>query len=321
MKPQPRLAVRIRQRRREVNNIVGIELEACGGEVLLGFSAGSHIDIVLPSGLIRQYSLCSVPERPDIYCIAVLLEAESRGGSREVHALAIGQELAISPPRNNFPLADHHESAVLMAGGIGVTPIMTMARSLHRQGVPFAFHYLTRSRALTAFRKELQGAGYGLSLHLRHDEDDGIAKLAELEERIGPPGKDRHLYVCGPQPLIHVAVAAARQAGWSEEAIHVEHFKAPGDPVAGKPVTLRLAKSGITVEVPGYRTLAKALSDAGVSVPVSCEQGICGTCIVGVIAGTPDHRDSFLSPAEREEGNCMAMCCSRALTLALTLDL
>jgi vanillate monooxygenase ferredoxin subunit len=316
-----RLAVRIRQRRREVNNIVGIELEACDGLALPSFSAGSHIDIVLPSGLIRQYSLCSDPERPDSYRIAVRLEAESRGGSREVHALAMGQELAISPPRNHFPLADHHESAVLIAGGIGVTPIMTMARSLHRQGVPFAFHYLNRSRALTAFRKELQAAGYGPSLQLRYDEDEGISSRAELVERIGMPGPHRHLYVCGPHPLIKATVAAAAQAGWSDEAIHLEHFRAPGDPVSGVAVTLRLVKSGITVEAPGDRTLARALADAGMRVPVSCEQGICGTCIVGVIEGVPDHRDSFLTQAEREEGNRIALCCSRALTPVIVLDL
>jgi vanillate O-demethylase ferredoxin subunit len=316
-----RLAVRVRQRRREVNNIVGIELEACDGRALPSFSAGSHIDIILPSGLIRQYSLCSDPERPDSYRIAVLLEPESRGGSREVHALAIGQQLAISSPRNHFPLADHHESAVLIAGGIGVTPIMTMARSLYRQGVPFAFHYLTRSRAITAFRKELQAAGYGPSLQLRHDEDEGIPGHAELVERIGMPGLNRHLYVCGPHPLINAVVAAAAEAGWCEDTIHLEHFKAPGDPVAGEPVTLRLAKSGITVEVPGDRTLARALADAGISVPVSCEQGICGTCIVGVIEGVPDHRDSVLTQTEREAGKLMAVCCSRALTPVLALDL
>lgn len=318
---EPRIPVRIRRRRREVNNIVGFELEACPGGDLPPFTAGAHIDLVLPSGLIRQYSLCSDPRDTSFYRIAVLLEPESRGGSREVHALAAGQELTISAPRNSFPLAEQHDSAVLIAGGIGVTPIMTMAQTLQRRGVPFAFHYLTRSRAMTAFRKELQTASFGPSLHLRHDEEGGMASPAELERRIGPASAGRHLYMCGPRPLIAACEDIARQAGWQEECIHVEHFKAADEPVSGNAVTLHLARSGITVEVPGDRTLAKALADAGVHVPVACEQGICGTCIVGVESGSPDHRDSFLGEAERQKGDCIALCCSRALTPALTLDL
>ncbi len=318
---QERIPVRIRRRRREVNNIVSIELEAASGSALPGFTAGSHIDLVLPSGTIRQYSLCSDPRDPAAYRIAVLLEPASRGGSREVHSLAVGQELAIGAPRNHFPLADEHDSAVLIAGGIGVTPIMTMAGALHRDGVPFVFHYLTRSRAGTAFRKELQASSFAASLHLRHDDEQGLPSPDELERLIGPPATGRHLYICGPRPLIAAAIAAAERAGWSDEAIHVEHFKASGDEVAGDPVTLHLVRRGITLEVPGDRTLARALAEAGVEVPVSCEQGICGTCMVAVTAGTPDHRDSFLTEEERSRGDCIALCCSRALSPSLSLDL
>ena len=316
-----RIPVRIRRRRREVNNIVSIELEAVSGSALPGFTAGAHIDLVLPSGLIRQYSLCSDPRDSGTYRIAVLLEPDSRGGSREVHSLAVGQELSIGVPRNHFSLADEHESAVLIAGGIGVTPIMTMAANLHGDGIPFAFHYLTRSRAATAFRKELQASRFGASPHLRHDDEEGVPSPDELERRIGPPASGRHLYVCGPRPLIAAAVAAAQRTGWSDEAIHVEHFKAPGDAVAGDPVTLHLVRRGLTLEVPGDRTLARALADAGIAVPVSCEQGICGTCVVVVSAGTPDHRDCFLTEQERARGDCIALCCSRALSPCLSLDL
>lgn len=316
-----RIPVRIRRRRREVNNIVSIELEAASGSALPGFAAGSHIDLVLPSGLIRQYSLCSDPRDPSAYRIAVLLEPASRGGSREVHSLAAGQELSIGGPRNHFPLAQDHDSAVFIAGGIGVTPIMTMAGTLHSDGIPFVFHYLTRSRAATAFRKELQASSFAANLHLRHDDEEGMPSPEELERRIGPPASGRHLYVCGPRPLIAASIAAAQRAGWSEEAIHVEHFKAPGDAVAGDPVTLHLAQRGITVEVPGDRTLARALAEAGIDVPVSCEQGICGTCVVRVTAGAPDHRDSFLTEEERARGDCIALCCSRALSPSMTLDL
>lgn len=316
-----RIPVRIRRRRREVNNIVSIELEATSGSALPGFAAGSHIDLVLPSGTIRQYSLCSDPRDPGVYRIAVLLEPASRGGSREAHSLAVGQELAIGAPRNHFPLADAHDSAVLLAGGIGVTPIMTMAGALHRDGVPFVFHYLTRSRAGTAFRKELQASAFAASLRLRHDDGEGIPSPETLEGLIGPPASGRHLYICGPRPLIATAIAAAERAGWSEGAIHVEHFKASGEEVAGDPVTLHLIRRGITLEVSGDRTLARALAEAGVEVPVSCEQGICGTCVVGVTAGTPDHRDSFLTAEERARADCIALCCSRALTPSLSLDL
>lgn len=316
-----RMAVRIRRRRREVNNIVSIELEASEGGQLPAFAAGAHIDVILPSGLVRQYSLCSDPQDLGSYRIAVLLEAASRGGSREVHSLAVGQVLSIGAPRNHFPLAGEHDSAVLVAGGIGVTPIMTMARELVRRGVPVEFHYLTRSRATTAFRKELQSGPLGACLHLRHDDEEGVASPSELEQRIGPPQSGRHLYVCGPRPLIDACVDAAMRTGWPAEAIHVEHFNAADDLAHGNPVTVHLARSGLTVEVPGDRTLAKALADAGIDVPVSCEQGICGTCIVPVQSGTPDHRDSFLGEAERAIGNRIALCCSRALTPSLTLDL
>ena len=318
---EPRIVVRVRKRRREVNNIVAIEFEACSGDDLPPFTAGAHIDLLLPSGLIRQYSLCSDPQDRKTYRIAVLLEPESRGGSREVHTLAVGQELAISAPRNHFPLAEVQDSAILIAGGIGVTPIMVMAQTLQQRGVPFAFHYLTRSRAMTSFRKELQSSDFSASLHLRHDDEDGLASTAELQTRIGPPEAGRHLYICGPRPLITACESVAKDLGWQDDAIHVEHFKASHDPIVGNPVTLHLAQRGLTVEVPGDRTLANALADAGVDVPVACEQGICGTCVVKVLSGTPDHRDSFLSQEEHERGDCMALCCSRALTQALTLDL
>jgi len=315
------IPVRIRRRRREVNNIVSIELEAASIGPLPGFTAGSHIDLILPSGLIRQYSLCSDPLDPNAYRIAVLLDADSRGGSREVHSLALGQELTIGGPRNHFPLANAHNSAVLIAGGIGVTPIMTMAQTLDRDNIPFAFHYLTRSRAAMAFRKELQASRFSPSLQLRHDDDEGIASPAELERRIGHPASGRHLYICGPRPLIAGCIAAADRVGWSKEAIHVEHFKGPDEQVSGAPVTLHLARRGLTVEVPGDRTLARALVEAGIEVPVSCEQGICGTCLVAVTAGTPDHRDSFLTEEERARGDYIALCCSRALSPSLSLDL
>jgi vanillate O-demethylase ferredoxin subunit len=321
MNRHERIPVRIRRRRREVNNIVSIELEAASGGPLPGFTAGSHIDLMLPGGLIRQYSLCSDPLDPTAYRIAVLLEHTSRGGSREVHALAVGQELYIGGPRNHFPLADDHESAVLIAGGIGVTPIMTMAQALDRDGIPFAFHYLTRSRGATAFRKELQASKFGANLQLRHDDEEGIPSPAELERRIGPPASGHHLYVCGPRPLIAACIAAADRAGWTEEAVHAEHFKAPDEHVSGDPVTLHLTRRGITVEVPGDRTLARALAEAGIEVPLSCEQGICGTCLVAVTGGTPDHRDSFLTEEERTRGDYIALCCSRSLSPSLSLDL
>ncbi|WP_083508301.1 PDR/VanB family oxidoreductase [Erythrobacter sp. AP23] len=313
--------VRIRSRRREVNGIVSLQLEPCEGEHLPAFSAGAHIDLLLPSGTIRQYSLCSDPEQHSSYRIAVLLDPQSRGGSREVHSLAVGQELSIGKPRNHFPLADNHDSAVLVAGGIGVTPMLAMAQTLHRQSVPFTFHYLTRSRSSTAFRKELRSSAFSDHVHLRHDDQQGVADSAGLAELIGEPREDRHLYVCGPQPLIGATVEAAQATRWSDEFIHFEHFKAPNDPVDGDPVTLRLERSGKTVEVPGDCTLAKALANEGINVPVACEQGICGTCVVSVLDGTPDHRDTFLREEERKEGKRMALCCSRSLTPSLTLDL
>ncbi len=318
---QTAFSVVISQRRRESQGVISLLLEATDGGDLPEFSAGAHIDVITPGGLVRQYSLCSHPADRKHYRIGVLLTGDSRGGSREIHRLAVGSPLRISAPRNLFHLHSPLDSCVLIAGGIGVTPIMTMARTLHERQVPFVFHYLTRTRALTPFRKEITAAEYGASVVLRHDDESGVPATGDLALALGAPSADRHAYVCGPEPLVTKCLEAAAGNGWPADSVHVERFRAPNETPAGAPLLLKLARSGIEVAVAGNKSMAKALIEAGINVPVSCEQGICGTCVATVLEGVPEHRDSFLSHAEKAAGRRITLCCSRSVTPSLTLDL
>lgn len=311
----------VERRRRETSGICSLWLRAADGGPLPAFAAGAHVEVHLGPGLVRHYSLASDPADLSAYRLAVLLTPASRGGARAFHQLAPGQHLFIGRPRNLFPLGGDDREVVLMAGGIGITPILAMAYSLARQETPFRLHYLTRSRPQTAFRAELAAAFPGRVTH--HFSDvAGIPDAAALGRMIGAFAPGRHVYVCGPREMIAAVGDAARGLGWPEAAIGSELFTAPEDgDVSGAPVTLTLARSGQIVEVPGDRTLAAALRAAGVAVSVSCERGLCGTCVVGVLAGTPEHRDHCLTAEEKAAGTRIALCCSRACTPGLTLDL
>lgn len=315
------LDVCVRQRKREASGIASLILTSASGQDLPPFSAGAHIDLHLPGGFVRQYSLCSDPEDLSYYQVSILLSANTRGGARAAHALTPGQMLTISEPRNHFPLAADMAEALLLGGGIGVTPLLAMARTLHHRRVPFEFHYLTRSRSQAAFRRELAAAPFANTLHFHHDEEDGIITRDALAERIGAPKAKRHLYICGPEPMIAVSASVAESLQWHPDTVHFERFSPAEAVTKGAPVQLMLARSGLTIDVPEDRSLAQAICAAGIGIALSCEQGICGTCIVPVIGGIPDHRDAYLSDAEKAAGKAIALCCSRARTPTLTLDL
>lgn len=315
------IEVAVTQRKRESQGVISLSLKAVDGTALPSFEPGAHIDVILSNGIVRQYSLCSEPVQPTHYRIGVLLTADSRGGSREIHRLAVGDRLFIRPPRNNFRIFPETTSGVLVAGGIGVTPIMSMARHLSDRSVPFVFHYFTRSRALTPFRKEITSSTYKGNVVLRHDDVGGRPTSGELRAVLGAAAPGKHAYICGPEALLAACVEAAAEQGWPSDHLHFERFRASTDHSSGRSVTVKLARSGRTVEVPENVTLAQALIRAGVAVAVSCEQGICGTCITTVLEGVPDHRDVFLSDSEKTAGGKIALCCSRAKTSSLTLDL
>jgi vanillate O-demethylase ferredoxin subunit len=308
------LTVRVADRRALTDDVVWLELRAVEGE-LPPFTAGAHIDLHLAGGLVRQYSLCNDPEERHRYGIAVLREAASRGGSRSVHEdVVLGGVVKISPPRNLFALDEGAGGALLFAGGIGVTPIKAMAHRLCALGRPYALHYCVRERRRAAFAGEL--AGLGAQLHL----DDEPATRLDLEAVLAGAARDWPLYVCGPAGFIAVIRQGAERLGWPPAAIRSEHFQSVAS-VGERPFDLVLARDGRRIRVGPDQTAAEALAGAGIEVPLSCEQGVCGTCLTPVLAGLPDHRDLIQTDAEKAANACFTPCCSRALSAELVIDL
>ena len=315
------LQVRIARRETEAEGIAGFELASADGTPLPAFTAGSHIDVMLGDGLIRQYSLCGHPAERSRYRLGVLLDPASRGGSRAMHALAEGATLTISTPRNHFELAADARSHLLLAGGIGVTPLLCMAEQLAADGADFTMHYCTRSPARTAFRGRLANAAWAGRVSLHHDDGDA-AQAFDMKQVLARPEADVHLYVCGPKGFMDAVLATAREQGWPEAQIHYEFFAgAPVQTDADTDFEVKLAKSGRVIPVRREQTVAQALAAAGVELPVSCEQGVCGTCLTRVIDGTPDHRDMYMTPAEQAKNDCFTPCCSRSLSPLLVIDL
>jgi vanillate O-demethylase ferredoxin subunit len=284
---------------------------------------GAHIDLHLGEGMTRQYSLCGSPADTSAYEVAVKLEPESRGGSRFVHAsLTEGSELTISAPRNHFRMDDGAARSVLVAGGIGITPIISMARLLRQRGHGFELLYFSRSKAHAAFRDEFDSGLLGEHGRMLFGMDrDAVEATLDRALRERAPGC--HLYLCGPQPFMETVRAVAARHGWPEEAVHLEYFAGTAAPEVRSEASfdLTLARSGRTLSIPADKTIVDVLRDAGVEVETSCEQGVCGTCVVRVLEGVPDHQDCFLTAQEKARGDCMAVCVSRSRTKSLVVDL
>jgi vanillate O-demethylase ferredoxin subunit len=315
------LRVRVALKTAEAQGIAGFELVAADDGALPAFSAGSHIDVHLPGGLLRQYSLCNDPRETHRYRIAVLREPASRGGSLAMHALKEGDALAISAPRNHFPLAADATEHLLLAGGIGITPVVCMAEQLAAAGAPFELHYATRSASRTAFAAHLRDAAYATRVHFHHDDGAAPQRL-DLATIVAEPRAGRHLYVCGPAGFIDAVLTAARAAGWPPETVHREYFAAPAAaPAEQGAFEVQIASTGAVIRIAPDQSIVAALAAAGIERPVSCEQGVCGTCLTGVLEGQPDHRDVYLTDEERARGDCFTPCCSRALSPRLLLDL
>jgi vanillate O-demethylase ferredoxin subunit len=300
-----------------------LTLTTLDGSALPDWAPGSHIDLHLGPGCTRQYSLCGPIGDPSNYQVAVKLEPQSRGGSKFVHeSLEAGSVLDISAPRNHFPLAADAGHSLLVAGGIGITPIISMARALHDKDGEFELVHFSRSIEHAAFRPELEQGS------LRHASRffDGLERDA-VEQVLGDVLCKRrehgHLYLCGPQPFMETVRDVASRCGWPEGAVHLEYFaaSAPVDQGVQTSFEVRLARSGVTVTVPAGKTIVEVLREQGVDIETSCEQGVCGTCVTTVLEGAPEHCDSFLTARERAQGDCMAVCISRSLSKLLVLDL
>jgi vanillate O-demethylase ferredoxin subunit len=306
----------------EAIDICSLELVDPEGRALPAFSAGSHILVRVRDGLTRSYSLCNAPSESHRYLVAVLRDPGSRGGSAAVHDdIQPGQVIRISAPRNHFALAAAAPRSLLLAGGIGVTPILCMAEHLAVAGAPFEMHYCSRSRERAAFLNRIEASAYREQVQL-HFDDGAAEQRLDIAKVLAASAPGTHLYVCGPQGFIDAVIDKASASGWPQERIHSERFAGEVAPqLDDGSFEVELAKSGQVVMVPKDQTVVQALSGAGIVLETSCEQGICGVCLTRVLDGIPDHRDMCLSDEEKARNNQFTPCCSRAFSRRLLLDL
>ena len=317
-----KISVRVARKAVEATDICSFELVAADGTPLPGFSAGSHIDVHLPGGVTRQYSLCNDSQETHRYMLGVLRDPASRGGSQAMHdTVQEGDLLDISAPKNHFSLAAHASRSLLLAGGIGITPILCMAERLAATGAPFEMHYCSRTRERTAFYQRIQTASFADQVQIHLDDGPAEQKLA-LPALLAAPQVGVHLYVCGPKGFMDAVLQTARASGWPEAQLHYEFFSAEVQKSADDAsFDVKLASSGRVVRVAADQTVVKALALAGVDVPMSCEQGVCGTCLTRVLEGVPDHKDMYLTPEEQAANDQFTPCCSRSKSALLVLDL
>ena len=283
-----------------------------------GCAAGSHIDVHLPNGMIRNYSLCDWASDGSRVSIGVKLEPFGRGGSAAMHELEVGSIVQISPPRNTFPLRTGEAPIVLLGGGIGITPLYAMARVLQAAGTTFDVHYMVRTRALAAFDGPLRALGLSDAYQLHCDDTDGRPEFQSLLK--AHPSHTRY-YVCGPEVMLNAVQRASEDLG--RGSIFFERFAAAPRVDDGPQESFHVAvrSTGEEFEVPAEKSILEVLRDAGHDIDYACSEGACGTCITDVLEGDIEHRDSILTDEERTEGNCMCICVSRARCARLVLDL
>ena len=300
--------------------IAAFDLAPLAGE-LPSFQPGAHLDVHLPNGLVRQYSLTNGPDLTGIYRIGVKLEPEGDGGSRYLHdSVHVGDVLDISGPRNNFTLRRDAARTVLIAGGIGITPLLAMTQTLARQGLTWELHCFAQSDDHVAFTVRCS-----IPAGQRRQEDTWGSRHEQTGDELGEIMRTYapmdHTYVCGPGPMIETARRIAAEAGWPEGAVHFEYFKNESARDDTSEFEVALARRNRTLRIPAGVSLLDGLRNAGVDLPSSCEQGACGTCIATVLEGEPDHQDVYLNDSERAAGDRMLTCVSRAASSRLVLDL
>ncbi|TYB43995.1 PDR/VanB family oxidoreductase [Actinomadura chibensis] len=312
----------VKQIRWESDSVVSLTLVDPDGAELPAWEPGAHVEVRLPTGLVRHYSLCGEVDDRTHYRVAVLREPESRGGSRFVHEeLRVGARLEIGGPRNRFPFTPSAR-VEFVAGGVGITPILPMVREAERRGLDWRLWYGGRAASSMAFVDELSALGPGRVRLFAADRGESI----DLDAALGRPAGDAAVYCCGPEPLLR-AVQDRCAAAWPEGSLHYERFVAPKAAEAPAAegeadVFVVVAQvSGAEVKVPPGKSVLEALEEANVAAPFSCREGICGTCEVPVVEGVPDHRDLVLDDDERRAGNSMMICVSRAKSRRLVIGL
>jgi ferredoxin-NADP reductase len=310
------LRLRVDRRVTGAEGVVVLDLRDPSGAELPAWSAGAHIDLRLPGGLTRQYSLCGDPADRSVWRIGVLREPESRGGSAHVHEeLVAGAEVEVRGPRNHFSLVPAPRY-VFIAGGIGITPILPMIATADASGAHWELHYGGRSRRSMAFLESLERLSGHLTLHPQDE-----VGLIDLDRILGTPQEDTLVYCCGPEPLLQAVEQHC--AAWPDGSLHLERFapKDVGEPVLTGSFEVELSLSGLSVTVPPEKSVLQAVEEAGIAVLSSCQEGTCGTCETTVLSGEVDHRDSLLTPAEQAAHDTMFICVSRAACPKLVLEL
>ena len=315
------MQLRLRSITYEAASIISFELRSPNDSELPPFTAGAHIDIQLPGGLIRSYSLVNPQEERYRYVIAVNRDAASRGGSRFMHEnLKVGAMLAVSAPRNNFRLVEDAPTSVFIAGGVGITPILCMIERLAVLKRPWTLYYSARSRQTAAYLDRLHvlrstNAG---NVHLNFDQGS-VSNMLNLASVVDNVKSDAHLYCCGPIPMLEAFERACDKLPSPE--VHVEYFAAKEAPFAQGGFVVELARSGRVIPIARGMTILDALLEAGVDAPYSCMEGVCATCEIKVLAGIPDHKDLVLTKEEQASNQVMMICCSGSKTEKLVLDL
>jgi vanillate O-demethylase ferredoxin subunit len=310
--------LQISAKRQEAEGIVSFILSRQDRSCLPPFTAGAHVDVEVAPGLVRQYSLCGSRADPCAYQIAVLREAISRGGSVGLHDRCWpGDFVRVSHPRNHFGLVEDAQHSILLAGGIGVTPILSMADDLQARRASFEMHYAVRTQSRAAFVDRVLSAGGRIYL----DDHEAEAELS-IESILSTAPRQSHVYVCGPAGFIEAALKGAASIGWPETRLHREFFSPIGAlsaPTLAFEIEIR--STGCIFLVGPNESVVEVLERYGIKTPVSCEQGICGSCVTRILAGLPDHRDSVLTPVEHARNDVFTPCCSRALSSRLVLDI
>lgn len=315
------LDVQVRSITLMAEDTLSIELRGCDGGALPAFTAGAHVEVQLPVGLLRHYSLMNPPAERMRYVIAVHRHPASRGGSSYLHrVLRVGDVLRIGAPKNNFALEESAPHSLLIAGGIGITPLLAMAHRLNALGRAWTLLYANRNRARAGFIDVLEalhvnGSGT-IQLHIDEERQGRVLDMADCIAA-APPGT--HFYCCGPGAMLDAFLHAA--AAIPSERVHVEYFQVKAPVMKQGEFHVELARSAMRLKVEDGKSVLDTLLDAGVDAPYSCGEGFCGSCMTTVLQGVPDHRDTVLSPAERKRNDRMIICCSRSRSECLVLDL
>ncbi|WP_395408263.1 PepSY domain-containing protein [Pseudoduganella sp. UC29_106] len=325
LRPAAALNLLLKHKRMEAANVCSFEFVHPRGRKLPPWTPGAHIDIHIAPGLVRQYSLCGDPRDRSRYLIAVHRCSPSRGGSQAMHEnLNEGDLVQVGTPRNQFPLADHSPHTVLLAGGIGITPLLAMAEKLSAAGASFELHYCARSAGEAAFLARLGEDRFSGRVRLHFSQG---GQRVDLDTLLSLPSDGARLYICGSGTFTDAALATAKRLGWPDDTVSTERFapaaaaSTAADAQPQRAFDLLIASTGRVVHVPAEQSALEALLAAGIAIPTSCGQGVCGTCITGVLEGEPDHRDHCLSPESRAAKDCFTPCCSRAHSAHLILDL